>query len=475
MILKYQEGTDGVVADNTSMQPQYRDIKVKKPILYYPQGEKQQLNAAAPILAPSIKSQQDANRVYNEAVRKINTTVPPNAMWMYPNLDPLLAAPMVANQGKYMAEAALGMIPIPLLEKIPALKALGRIGVIDDVAASVLKPVQKFITKQRARNYTTPEIMDRPIDIHDVRNKYHSKAVFLQPEEIELLHKFGPGNPVNYNTKVTDDVLGATYTEDIEPSVYDFFGIGSREELRGVVQPKLDISTRHKPENGPSIGIDKTLVDSGKGRMADSYINTGKTRMFSYRPYGQFQRTSNSVIADDWITSWYEHPTTKKRFLDFGGTEADWENVLNTLENPVKSGYKWGEGQPGGIYNKLWEQASVPVDADIGAIVHEGAHKTKIALGIDGELKKLYNDFTDAIRLDPAESYAEVMRIRYEMGWTPDTKITEEMMKEALRAVGWTHYLITPKVIDRKKLLNLFNTAPSIVLAAAAGTTMTAQ
>lgn len=312
-------------------------------------------------------------------------------------------------------------------------------------------------------NFLTKEFTD----IHDIRHAYHNNSKFLTHAEQKLLKKKGKGNPKNYKNIGGDDILGKSLEKNIpeEP----FKQPSSRKELEeslfGKEQKKIP---EHSPITEEPINLTRpnksTLEETTDYSNRNNNINPEKN-IFQFSLTPSYQRTTVSKRGDEWLENWYQNDQIKQRFIDYGGSTKNWEKVQNSLQNPVRSGYVYGENQPSGLYSTMLDRASVDkgmsLEQQFGAAVHEGAHKTKIVLGENNtSLPKLYNDLTDAVRLDPAETYAEIARMRAKNGWKPGKKVTSKQLEIALK--DNTHYDIGSKTKDKGILLDIINKAPAI-------------
>ncbi len=306
--------------------------------------------------------------------------------------------------------------------------------------------------------------LDRPIDIHDVRKKYHNDLI-LQPDEVKLLNKEGKGNRANYRNVSGTDIVGKMHTDDIKPKETNFDRNSIEELLFGKdysaekVSTKLNVNTLNDTKlNIPNKSVfeeNKLNIKSYKQEI-ESLFKDLKTDIST------FERTETSMKADKWLEEWFNHPETKKAFINYGGTEKEWGNILNTLENPIRSSVKYGKGQPGGVYMNVFNQASIPIDAKVDVGIHEGVHKTGLLLKKRNPiLNDLWNDFIDAIRETPVESYPEIFRLRYNMGLKPGQKIDMETLDKGLKTIQ-DGYSIPNKIKDKDKLLDIINKAPAL-------------
>ena len=111
----------------------------------------------------------------------------------------------------------------------------------------------------------------------------------------------------------------------------------------------------------------------------------------------------------------------------------------------------------------VFKQASIPINAKVDVGVHEGIHKTGLLLEKSNPiLNELWNDFTDAVREIPTESYPEIFRLRYNMGLKPGQKIDMETLDKGLKTIQ-DGYSIPNKIKDKNKLLDIINKAPALV------------
>lgn len=306
--------------------------------------------------------------------------------------------------------------------------------------------------------------LDRPIDIHDVRKKYHNDLI-LQPDEVKLLNKEGKGNRANYRNVSGTDIVGKMHTDDIKPKETNFDRNSIEELLFGKdysaekVSTKLNVNTLNDTKlNIPNKSVfeeNKLNIKSYKQEI-ESLFKDLKTDIST------FERTETSMKADKWLEEWFNHPETKKAFINYGGTEKEWGNILNTLENPIRSSVKYGKGQPGGVYMNVFNQASIPIDAKVDVGIHEGVHKTGLLLKKRNPiLNDLWNDFIDAVKETPVESYPEIFRLRYNMGLKPGQKIDMETLDKGLKTIQ-DGYSIPNKIKDKDKLLDIINKAPAL-------------
>ena len=309
-------------------------------------------------------------------------------------------------------------------------------------------------------NYTN--VLNKGYDIHDVRLKYHNN-MFVDFDEMAMLQKFGKGNKKNYERANTADILGSVKLKDKVSKTPAFNPRTAKDELFGVEQPKVEVPIKAEPTIKSS---DAATTGTNLSKGEQNIIPPKKLEIpnFFSKP---FERTAKSRASDKWMEDWFYHPETKKRFINYGGTEKEWEGVLNTLENPLRSNYTWGKGQPGGSYSSIFKQASVPLDATVGVGVHENAHKTGILLKESNPiLHRLWNDFTEAVRLVPSEAYPEIMRFRQMLGIKPGQRLGLETMKKNLHLLS-DGYMMNFKIKDHKKLLDIINKAPALLPPAA--------
>ena len=313
--------------------------------------------------------------------------------------------------------------------------------------AGLSKYLNKNTVKTLKGNYKN--VLNKGLDIHDVRLKYHNNNL-LNFDEVALLNKEGKGNVNNYKGVVTNDIAGKTQIEDLKNP---YGGVTSNRTIKEIFngkdypkvnpqnntnQKEFDINIKNNPE--VFISKEKNLSKSKKSKNIEDFI------IQQYEPY---QRTATSRQADAWLSKHYTNPTTKEKFLNYGGTEKEWLDVLNSLENPIKSNYNWGKNRPGGVYINFLNQASIPLDAPIDFGVHEGTHKTKIVLDKNTPvLPNLWNDLTDAVREIPSETYPEIMRMRNNMGWKPETIVNESMLNKGLKTI-FNGYDIPNKIKDK--------------------------
>ena len=81
-------------------------------------------------------------------------------------------------------------------------------------------------------------------------------------------------------------------------------------------------------------------------------------------------------------------------------------------------------------------------------------------------LHKLWNDFTEAVKLVPTEAYPEIMRFRQMLGLKPGQRLGLETMKKNLHLLS-DGYMMNAKIKDHKKLLDIINKAPALLPPAA--------
>lgn len=300
-------------------------------------------------------------------------------------------------------------------------------------------------------------VLNKGLDIHDVRLKYHNNMI-LDFDEADMLNKFGKGNKENYERALVKDVAGKMYVDDAKPPTTETEKKRIVDFLMGTEQPKVNVPNK-------SVELNTTSVDLNPPSTYIQEENIIKPKKFELPSFysGPYQRTKTSRAADKWLEDWFYNPETKKKFIDYGGTESEWSELLNTLENPIKSNYLWGKNQPGGVYVKLFNQASIPLDAteDIG--VHEGIHKAKLLLDKHNPiLHRLWNDFTDAVRLTPTEAYPEIFRFRNKLGLKPGQTIDLKTMEDNLHLIN-DGYHLPYKIKDKNKLLDIINKAPAVM------------
>lgn len=292
-------------------------------------------------------------------------------------------------------------------------------------------------------------------DIHDVRLKYHNN-VALTTKESDMLAKFGKGNKANYIDAEVNDIVGELNTKDLEYKTK--LDEVAADRIFGKEQPKVSIPE----ETNSPFQINVEQIDNGLN-ISNRDIDLSDLVDDLPPTYpGPYQRSANSRAADRWLEDWFYSPTTKEKFTAYGGNERDWQNIMNSLENPIKSNYVWGKNQPGGQYHSLIDQASIPVNAPVDVGVHEGVHKTKLLLSPNKPvLPRLWNDFTDAVRLTPSEAYPEIFRLRQKMGLKPGQTITLEDLNQNLKEIN-NGYMLPMKVKDKNKLLDILNKAPAL-------------
>jgi hypothetical protein len=336
-------------------------------------------------------------------------------------------------------------------------------GLVEGIGKLALKNVPKpAISSGSFGNYQN--ILDKGLDIHDIRLKYHNNMI-LDFDEVDVLNKFGGGNKKNYERALTEDVAGLMHTEDISPKGGDVSKQNILEYLTGTEQPKVAIPDKSvKP-----FQIDESVNSANFVEQEQNITKPTKFEIPSFYS-APYQRTSTSRAADKWLEDWFYNPETKQKFINYGGTEGEWSEVLNSLENPIKSNYTWGKNQPGGVYVRPFNQASIPLDATVDIGVHEGIHKAKLLLDKNNPvLHRLWNDFTDAARLTPSEAYPEIFRFRQKLGLKPGQTIDLKTMEDNLHLIN-DGYDLPYKIKDKNKLLEIINKAPAIV-PAAIGTT----
>ena len=376
---------------------------------------------------------------------------------------------MPINEVTGKTEPAAGTaeyVPIEamLLPGTPAIKGLGNVG---NFIVDALNPLAGMGKRPGLNKFYNP--FNEVLDIHDLRLAYHNKSRILTNSEIKLLHKEGLGNPKNYIDVITKDIGEQNIGNAPMP---DFNKTSIKELIFGKDYAKIDIpkSQPIKKNNNILQSSDHIIENPSKNYLPEQNINIPKKNDF--KPFinrystNPFERTKTSRAADKWLMEYYNDPIAKKKFIDYGGTEEQWIEVTNTLDNPIKSKYKWGENQPGGIYNSIFEQASIPTNASIGTGIHEGVHKTHIGmykpLSKDKTiLPKLYNDLAIAVRENPNEVYPEIIKMKYEMGWTPKTKINAKMLDRGLKKIE-SGYSVPYKIKDKKLFLDIVNKAPVV-------------
>jgi hypothetical protein len=305
------------------------------------------------------------------------------------------------------------------------------------------------------------KILDQGLDIHDVRLKYHNNML-LDFDESSMLNKFGKGNKSNYEKALVEDISGKMHTDDIAPKINkNLSGKEIMDGLLGKEQVKVTVPNKNITpiENNSNIVI-KDFIDEEQNIIVPKKIEIPSFRSDPY------QRTSTSRAADKWLEDWFTNSETKQKFIEYGGTEKEWTGILNSLENPIKSNYKWGKNQPGGVYMKLFDQASIPLDATVDIGVHEGIHKAKLLLQKENPiLHRLWNDLTDAVRLTPSEAYPEIFRFRQKLGLKPGQTIDLKTMEDNLHLIS-DGYSMNYKIKDKNKLLEIINKAPALIPAA---------
>lgn len=364
---------------------------------------------------------------------------------------------------KFATDAVID--PFNIVSGVEIAKAAGKVNSLADAFR-----VGKMATREVA-NMVAPvdAVVDyaklfRPknFDIHDVRLKYHNMMV-LQPEEIALLQKEGKGNPSNYKNAKVKDVGGRHLLRDVDlpplekgDIVRSFMG-EKFDNIPEDVPIKTEIATNENPN--------KIIFEK------ENIIEKPKEVELKYGIYpGEYERSDVSRKADKWLSDWYDTPESKQKFMDYGGTEEQWQKVLDSLENPIKSNFdNYGKNQPAGAYFPGADQATIPRSANIGVGTHEGAHKTKIVLGPKRTmLKKLYNDLADVVHMDPVETYAEIARMRTNMDWTPKTTVDEKMLEEGLKSIN-NYYHMPWFIRDKNKFLEILNKAPALIPAVGIG------
>jgi hypothetical protein len=319
---------------------------------------------------------------------------------------------------------------------------------------------RKAASQMAKKSGNFENVIKKGLDIHDVRLKYHNNMI-LDFDEIDMLNKFGAGNKKNYEGAIAKDYIGKSLVAD-KPEKNVLGKLNKSEEsieeiLLGKEQPKVDIPNKSKASQ-----VDLSNKRTTEIFQPEEKINIPKKTKFSFYS-DPYERTKVSREADKWLEDWFYDPTTKQKFMDYGGTEVEWNTVLNSLENPIKSNYKWGKGQPGGIYDPILKQASIPLDAPVDYGVHEGIHKTRMLLRQkEPMLHGLWNDFTDAVRLTPAEAYPEIFRFRNKLGLKPGQTIDLKTMEDNLDLISDGYYL-PYKIKDKNKLLEIINKAPMLI------------
>lgn len=306
--------------------------------------------------------------------------------------------------------------------------------------------------------------VNRKMDIHDIRKKYHNDLP-LTKEESKILKEQGKGLRKNYRNIIGEDMAGKMHIEDIpsKPQRYDKHSI--EEKIFGKDHSAEKVSSKTNAPKGVSKSsndLNKDVFENHKLNISnkkDEILELIKDLKTNISP---FERTETSMKADKWLSDWFYNPETKKAFINYGGTEDEWINILNTLDNPIRSSVKYGKNQPGGVYNKLFNQASIPIDAKVDVGVHEGIHKTGLLLTKRNPiLNNLWNDFIDAVREIPTESYPEIFRLRYNLGLKPGQKIDIQTLEKGLKTIA-DGYSIPYKIKDKNKLLDIINKAPAL-------------
>lgn len=352
-----------------------------------------------------------------------------------------------------------------LLNTLPVEAAVGN---MIKSGKNLIKPMSKVVNKTDDVVDITKQIgspLNRPFDIHDVRKKYHNYLV-LQLEEMQLLNKEGKGNRANYRNVIGTDVVGKMHTEDTPIKEVNYGKKSIEEILFG-----KDYSTEKVANKGKTNNLENVVSNISN----KSVFEENKLNIKSYKDEIEdlikdfktdisiFERTETSMKADKWLNDWFNHPETKKAFINYGGTTIEWGDILNSLENPIRSSEKWGKGQLGGAYMDVFKQASIPIDAKVDVGVHEGVHKTGLLTKKSNPiLNNLWNDFTDAVREIPAESYPEIFRLRYNMGLKPGQKIDMKTLEKGLETIS-NGYSIPYKIKDKNKLLEIINKAPALI------------
>lgn len=312
-------------------------------------------------------------------------------------------------------------------------------------------------------------ILDKGLDVHDVRLKYHNNQI-LDLDELDMLNKYGKGTEKNYKnvdpTNLSDaflDIYGKI--SETKSDKVDFMKMFLGEDFDKINIPENIQNNIDAPKD--IINLEQNIV-----KPKSPTWNIEDFVMGRYK--GPYERTAESKLADKWLTEWYDNPTSKQRFLDYGGTEEGWTEVLNSLENPIRSGkpYPKSLDDIAGLYSTKQNKASINTnilqEELIPTGVHEGAHKTRIVdknhilkRGPSG-LKNLYNDITDASKLQPEETYSEIIRMRYMQGWKPETVVTMDMLEKGLKELGGG-YMMSAKIKDKNKLLEIINKAPVVI------------
>ena len=270
------------------------------------------------------------------------------------------------------------------------------------------------------------------------------------------------GNKENYERALVEDVAGKMYTADAKPPINENASKSKiLDMIMGTEQSKVAIPNKSVKPFQINESINPTVF-----QQEQNIIKSPKFKIPSFRS-DPYQRTSTSRAADKWLEDWFYNPETKEKFINYGGTEDEWQQIINSLENPIKSNYTWGKNQPGGVYIKSFDQASIPLDATVDIGVHEGIHKAKLLLNKNNPiLHKLWNDFTDAVRLTPSEAYPEIFRFRQKLGLKPGQTIDLKTMEDNLHLIS-DGYSLPYKIKDKNKLLEIINKAPAIVPPAA--------
>jgi hypothetical protein len=349
--------------------------------------------------------------------------------------------------------------------------------------AKKVSNLKKEVPIDDAKVFDFNEILDPKFDydIHDVRHRYYSGQVYLSPNEQKLLKEKGLGNPENYKDISGKDILGSHYSkpstkkepkfnpnENIEELLYGKeFNDRLDENISDVKESTSDYSIEKSTDNlnaAENLNIESLKQD-------EKIISPFSKQDFTYKPYIPYERSAASRDADKWLEDWYDTKETKQKFSDYGGKKEDWDKVQNSLQNPIRSGYeKWNNMAPGGVYHPIFNQASIPSTSSsldlstVSAGVHEGAHKTGIGMRSKGttSLPRLFNDLADSVRETPWESYAEIARMRYNMGWKPGQKISMDELEKGLNTIATTGYLLPMKIKDKNKFLDIVNKAPII-------------
>lgn len=324
-------------------------------------------------------------------------------------------------------------------------------------------------------------------DIHDVRLKYHN-GMYLFPEEIEMLRLQGKGNVESYKnidpTNIDDktlELLNYTPKSVKEDSITDIIFGKPQQKIKIPDNNIDDINVTMPNKDVTQFVNDNNNIIINPLSHIKSLINKHE---FTYK--GPYERTIQSRLADKWLTEWFTNPLQKQKFIEYGGTEKRWEQVIKSLENPIRGGKTFPNAENtagiyiGGKINKASINSNVPVLDQTGVGVHEGGHKTNIIQPEGGIfsndkirslLPELYNDLVDAANLTPSETYPEILRMRYNEGWNPNTIVTKEMLETGLSNLDkdGIGYLLRAKVKDFDKLLEVINKAPAIAPIAGAG------